>query len=130
MMQSDIKVKVKINMNSLDDNNHLLCFFFFLFWMRRLVVLSVFISLIVSVGFIWSAQSMHESLLTSVLRWATELFDTTPLGRILNRFSKDVDTVDNVLPQCIRGWLMTFFSVNCHRIPFFTPHFSLFYFAL
>lgn len=102
-------------------------FLSFFFFMWQLVLLSVVISLIVSVGFILSAQTMHESLLTSVLRWAMELFDTTPLGRILNRFSKDVDTVDNVLPQCIRGWLLTFFSVNLHLIqPVLISFFSFF----
>lgn len=55
---------------------------------------------------------MQDSLLTNVLRWPMELFDTTPVGRVLNRFSKDVDTVDNVLPQVIRSWLMMFFAVK------------------
>lgn len=59
---------------------------------------------------------MHVELLTNVLRWPMMLFDTTPLGRVLNRFSKDVDTVDNTLPQVIRSWIMMFFAVNHHII--------------
>jgi len=34
-------------------------------------------------------------------------FDTTPLGRIINRFSKDVDTIDNLLSDSYRMFLMT-----------------------
>lgn len=55
---------------------------------------------------------MHVTLLTNVLRWPMELFDTTPLGRVLNRFSKDVDTIDNTLPQVIKSWIMMFFAVK------------------
>jgi ABC-type multidrug transport system fused ATPase/permease subunit len=34
-------------------------------------------------------------------------FDTTPLGRIVNRFAKDVDVCDNTLPMNLRQWLNT-----------------------
>ena len=33
--------------------------------------------------------------------------DTTPLGRIINRFSKDVYTVDEVLPRVFQGYFGT-----------------------
>uniref|UniRef100_A0A1B0DM26 ABC-type glutathione-S-conjugate transporter n=1 Tax=Phlebotomus papatasi TaxID=29031 RepID=A0A1B0DM26_PHLPP len=56
-------------------------------------------SLIMALGCLYAARDMHILLLSNVLRWAMELFDVTPMGRIMNRFSKDVDVVDNILPQ-------------------------------
>lgn len=38
-------------------------------------------------------------------------FDTTPQGRIINRFSKDVDTMDNLLSDSVRMFLTTFSSI-------------------
>ena len=35
-------------------------------------------------------------------------FDTTPLGRIVNRFSKDIDIVDTNIPQFSQNFLVTF----------------------
>lgn len=70
------------------------------------------VSLILSKGFIHSSKTTHETLLKNVLRWPMDLFDTTPLGRILNRFSKEVDAVDNVLPEVIKSWMMTAFAVK------------------
>lgn len=73
-----------------------------------------------AIGCIKSAKETHETLLHYVFRWPMELFDTTPTGRVVNRFSKDVDVVDNVLPHCIRSWILMFFSVN--EIYFYLTH--------
>lgn len=70
--------------------------------------------IILAFGTIYAASRMHENLLTNVLRWPMFQFDSTPQGRILNRFSADVDTIDNLLPMSLRSWIMMFFGVNTH----------------
>ncbi|XP_016987825.1 multidrug resistance-associated protein 1 isoform X6 [Drosophila rhopaloa] len=71
----------------------------------------LFCSLSLALGCIYCSKALHERLLTFVFRWPMELFDTTPLGRIVNRFSKDVDTIDNALPMLWRMVISQAFAV-------------------
>lgn len=64
-------------------------------------------------GCLNAARILQANLLQQILRLPMTFFDTTPLGRIINRFSKDVDVVDNVLPQVIRAWILLFVNVSC-----------------
>lgn len=48
-----------------------------------------------------SSQKLHDTMFTSVLAAPMRFFDTNPSGRILNRFSKDIGAVDEVLPKVI-----------------------------
>jgi ABC-type multidrug transport system fused ATPase/permease subunit len=41
-----------------------------------------------------AAGNLHDALTRNVLRAPTFFFDTTPMGRIINRFTKDMTTVD------------------------------------
>ena len=41
-----------------------------------------------------AAGVLHEGVLYRVLRAPTRFFDITPIGRILNRFTKDIDRID------------------------------------
>ncbi|XP_047509487.1 multidrug resistance-associated protein 1 isoform X2 [Pieris napi] len=69
-------------------------------------------SLALYLGALVAARTLHSKLLSGVLRAPSiGFFDCTPTGRILNRFSKDVEVLDNVLPMTLRGWTACFFSV-------------------
>ena len=47
-------------------------------------------------------------------------FDTTPLGRILNRFSKDISTVDSTVPSTLQSLLVSLLKVGyCGEFPSF-----------
>ncbi|KAF9357104.1 Canalicular multispecific organic anion transporter 2 [Mortierella sp. NVP85] len=55
--------------------------------------------LLFSVARIRASDLLHRNLLSKVLRLPMSFFDTTPLGRILNRFSSDLAVVDDRIPN-------------------------------
>lgn len=48
-----------------------------------------------------ASVTLHNKLLGHILRLPKSFFDTNPAGRVLNRFSKDIETMDSVLNQSI-----------------------------
>jgi ABC-type multidrug transport system fused ATPase/permease subunit len=60
---------------------------------------------------IFASRTLHNSMVKNILRSPMSFFDTTPLGRILNRFSKDTYIIDEVIPRSLRSFIFTFLSV-------------------
>ncbi|KAI8877119.1 multi drug resistance-associated protein MRP [Backusella circina FSU 941] len=58
-----------------------------------------------------SARILHGKMLDTVIRSPMSFYDTTPLGRILNRFGKDQQTVDDMLPRVFNIFFRVLFSV-------------------
>ncbi|KAI1947427.1 ATP-binding cassette transporter yor1 [Ophidiomyces ophidiicola] len=54
-----------------------------------------------------ASKKMLQKAMTRVLRAPMSFFDTTPLGRITNRFSKDIHTMDNDLCDAMRIYYLT-----------------------
>uniref|UniRef100_A0A9J7XYZ3 ATP-binding cassette, sub-family C (CFTR/MRP), member 3 n=1 Tax=Cyprinus carpio carpio TaxID=630221 RepID=A0A9J7XYZ3_CYPCA len=57
-----------------------------------------------------AARKLHQTLLDNKFHTPQSFFDTTPIGRIINRFSKDIYVIDEVLPSTILMFLGTFFA--------------------
>lgn len=62
------------------------------------------------VGAIQAARVLHAALLHNKIRSPQSFFDTTPSGRILNRFSKDIYVIDEVLAPTILMLFNAFFT--------------------
>lgn len=72
-----------------------------------LVMLSAFTMV---VGAIQAARLLHTALLHNQIRAPQSFFDTTPSGRILNRFSKDIYVIDEVLAPTILMLFNSFYT--------------------
>ncbi|XP_033988991.1 canalicular multispecific organic anion transporter 2 isoform X1 [Trematomus bernacchii] len=59
-----------------------------------------------------AAKLIHCDLLQGVLRAPQGFFESTPTGRLLNRFSKDVDAIDTHIPENIDIWMRTFWYTS------------------
>ncbi|XP_067675074.1 multidrug resistance-associated protein 1-like [Haliotis asinina] len=68
-------------------------------------------------SFLWNLRTvkasgtLHSHMLRNVLRAPMSFFDTTPTGRIVNRFSQDMDTIDIRMPIAVEYSFNTTFQV-------------------
>uniref|UniRef100_H2YA70 ABC-type xenobiotic transporter n=1 Tax=Ciona savignyi TaxID=51511 RepID=H2YA70_CIOSA len=76
-------------------------------------------------GGIRAATRMHVKLLASIMKAPISFFDATPLGRIINRFSSDLYTIDDFLPFMLNIFLAQITAVlgtiiiTCYGLPWF-----------
>jgi len=72
---------------------------------------SFFCDLAPQLGCWLAARQMHIVMLRAVMRAPLTFFDTTPIGRIISRFAKDVDVLDTSLPPQISDTIYCLFEV-------------------
>lgn len=100
----------------------------------------LFATMLSAQGAMQASRVMHQQLLSNILRVPMSFFDTTPTGRIVNRFAKDIFTVDETIPMSFRTWLSCFMAIIstlimiCLATPFFAvviiPLSVFYYFVL
>ncbi|XP_006879633.1 PREDICTED: multidrug resistance-associated protein 4 [Elephantulus edwardii] len=68
-------------------------------------------SLLVFYILVNSSQNLHNKMFESILKAPVLFFDRNPIGRILNRFSKDIGHMDDLLPLTFLDFIQTFLQV-------------------
>uniref|UniRef100_A0A8B9ZSI0 ATP-binding cassette sub-family C member 10 n=1 Tax=Anas zonorhyncha TaxID=75864 RepID=A0A8B9ZSI0_9AVES len=72
---------------------------------------TIFRAFLFAYGTIRAAVVIHNRLLQRVVKATVTFFDTTPTGRILNRFSSDLYCVDDTLPFILNIFLANMYGL-------------------
>ncbi|ORX67697.1 hypothetical protein BCR32DRAFT_330237 [Anaeromyces robustus] len=78
-----------------NNNNHNIIIYLILNLSQ--IGLTLFYSIFMAMVGIKAARRIHRDAISRILKAPISFFDTTPLGRIINRFSKDQDSLDGLL---------------------------------
>ncbi|KAM4632385.1 multidrug resistance-associated protein 1-like isoform 2-T2 [Discoglossus pictus] len=65
----------------------------------------------VIVGGVSVSRHLHSRLLLSILRCPLSFFERTPSGNLTNRFAKEMDTIDNIVPQVLMLFIMMLLTI-------------------
>jgi len=88
-------------------------------------IFTLFAALAMAVGSRIASRHLHQRMLVNIMHSPMSFFETTPQGRIMNRFSKDISGIDDMVPRSLTSFLRTFLAVigTMFAITFATPIF-------
>ena len=79
----------------------------------HLIVITYSLSdLLPKLGGLRAAVAIHHTLLQNIMRLPMTFFYVNPMGRLLSRFSKDINVVDQNLPRQIDNLMYHAIQVN------------------
>ncbi|XP_033369989.1 multidrug resistance-associated protein 4 isoform X5 [Parus major] len=75
------------------------------------ILFGIIRSLLVFQVLVNSGQNLHNKMFQSILKAPVLFFDRNPIGRILNRFSKDIGHLDDLLPLTFLDFVQTLLQI-------------------
>ncbi|XP_041433359.1 multidrug resistance-associated protein 1 isoform X2 [Xenopus laevis] len=63
------------------------------------------------IGGVSVSQQLHSRLLYSILRCPLSFFERTPSGNLTNRFAKEMDIIDNTVPQVLMLFIIMMLTI-------------------
>uniref|UniRef100_T1KHX7 Uncharacterized protein n=2 Tax=Tetranychus urticae TaxID=32264 RepID=T1KHX7_TETUR len=91
------------------------------------ILISLIANLMLQFASLRAVRVLHSRMINSIVKCPIRFFDTTPIGRILSRFSADISTIDkeitSTLPRLLRFMLLCFSAIIVNIIV--TPPFII-----
>ncbi|NXL82491.1 MRP4 protein, partial [Leptocoma aspasia] len=75
------------------------------------ILFGIIRSLLVFQVLVNSGQNLHNKMFQSILKAPVLFFDRNPIGKILNRFSKDIGHLDDLLPLTFLDFVQTLLQI-------------------
>ena len=66
---------------------------------------------LLTIGAYFAAKRLHNNLLLNVLRCPMQFFESTPMGRLTNRFTKDINVIDEDIPETVDSFIFSLFGI-------------------
>lgn len=98
---SNFWISIWTNSEDKDSNSTRYIVIYFVIGLCQVILVILGWMSIVS-GTMNATRKLHSKLLYNIIHAPMYFFNTTPLGRIINRFSKDIDILDNYIQLILR----------------------------
>ncbi|CAM1323224.1 Sur (predicted) [Pycnogonum litorale] len=120
-----------LNASAYEDEDDDSMLYYYLYGYTALSIASLIMYFITNLTWVYGSlqatRKLHSRMLFNLIHCPMRFFDTTPLGRIVNRFSSDISVVDKklpvTLPMLIRFLLLCLSAIAVDTIV--TPYFLL-----
>ncbi|XP_061939322.1 ATP-binding cassette sub-family C member 5 isoform X6 [Apis cerana] len=102
-----------ISSNNLNDNpNYLYYQNIYIGCIGIILLTSLLRGLVIMYATINASTTLHNKVFKKIIKTTVTFFETTPIGRIQNIFSRDIDEVDNYIPISVENMIQNIITCS------------------